>query len=418
VGPPSLRRAAANAALLLASACAALLCGELALAWLDRDAREALFRAREARGEHADRRSAPQVLADLRARGRDAVPSLVPARLLEERSGALHSALAVDGRELLPLSGPARSTTLLCNELGYWALFESDGHGFRNPDARWSSPALALLGDSFTIGRCVGTADTIAAHLDAELPTLNLGMGGTGPLAQLGVLVEYGPIARPSRVIWIVFENDLGRFDLEYEARSSILRRYLEPGFSQGLAARQPRIEPIVRSFLAAREAQLVAKSEPPPPAWVRFARSLRLPRLRERVERLRAVGREPRPRAETVALHLRALEAGRRVVAAWGGALGVAYLPRDARIARGAPPDPIAQAVLASAHALGIPALDLSDALREDGPALYAYPSGSDAGPAHLNERGYGVVAEALRPFAESLGAPSERAAVRALAR
>ena len=217
------------------------------------------------------------MLRALRASGRDAVASIVPARLLVEGAdGTLRSRIAIDGREVLPLSGPAHATTLLCNELGTWAQFESDQHGFRNAYARWRTPPeVALLGDSFTIGRCVDDDETIAAGLDRAFATLNLGMGGTGPLVQLAILREYGPLSRPRRVIWIHFENDLDAADLGLERRSPLLLQYLELGFSQNLVALRPGLDAEMRSLLAAEEIRIEPRSPTPLPRLV-FPRSLR----------------------------------------------------------------------------------------------------------------------------------------------
>lgn len=46
--------------------------------------------------------------------------------------------------------------------------------------------------------------------------TLNLGMGGIGPLHELAILKEYGSVVRPKVVLWVYYEgNDLA--DLSHE---------------------------------------------------------------------------------------------------------------------------------------------------------------------------------------------------------
>jgi hypothetical protein len=377
-------------------------CVETALPLFARNARDELFAAKEARGEHVDRRNRHEVLAALRAEGRDAVAALVPARLLAPATDdALRSRIAIAGREVLPFSGPAHSTTVMCNELGEWAIYESDRHGFRNDDALWEAqPEVVLAGDSFTIGRCVRDEHTIAANLKRTHTTLNLGMGGTGPLAQLGVLAEYAPLVRPRRTLWIHFANDLDAADLGTERNSPLLMRYLEPGFTQGLAEARSSLDLETRRLLMEEEA--LTRTPPAQPTLARrLPEILALRGLRERARSIVASQRDGVSQ-ESIALYTRIVARGRDLVASWGGELLLAYLHRDASVARGAPPDSHARAVLEVAYETRVAALDLGPALRAqpDPVGLYAYPGGTAAGPAHLNERGYAVVAEALREF------------------
>ena len=63
---------------------------------------------------------------------------------------------------------------------------------------------------------------------------MNLGLEASGPLSQLGLLREFGADLEPRLVLWLfLHDNDLG--DLEREAESPVLRRYLESGFRQDL---------------------------------------------------------------------------------------------------------------------------------------------------------------------------------------
>ncbi|MBM4385869.1 MAG: hypothetical protein FJ091_21180 [Deltaproteobacteria bacterium] len=398
------RELAALSLLSLASLLAAAWAVELALPLLARDAREESLRAKEARGERVDRREKREVLAALRAEGRDAVAALVPVHLLAPAAnGELRSQMAIGAREVLPFAGPAYVTTVLCNELGTWASYESDRHGFRNDSARWSAqPELALVGDSFTIGRCVADEHTIAAQLGRRHTVLNLGMGGTGPLIQLGILAEYASLLEPRGVIWVHFENDLGPADLGTERRSPLLMRYLEPGFTQGLAALQSDLDAETRVLLEQQEKHAGIPARPAGLAQ-RLTAVLTLRGLRERARALGpGAGASAEPDADALALYARVIERGRALVESWGGELIVAHLPRDERVAPGAPPDRQARAVVEIARRAGVAALDLGDALRAepDPVALYAYPGGTASGPAHLNERGYEVVAEALHGF------------------
>src|SRR6185436_4487677 len=131
--------------------------------------------------------SPTQVLDDLRRTGTDAIPitTAVNDLLITHPDGTATSAVAIDGRELVPLGSVSDATTLLCNESGEWISYRSDSRGFNNPDDVWRTGRVdvAALGDSFTHGYCVpgGTSfiDLLRQHNRA---TLNLGMAGNGPL--------------------------------------------------------------------------------------------------------------------------------------------------------------------------------------------------------------------------------------------
>ena len=123
-------------------------------------------------------------------------------------------------------------------------MFDSDEHGFHNPPGQWRAPLdLAFLGDSFVHGSCVPSeANMVAVVRRARPSTLNLGTPGGGPLIMLAQLREYLPALRPRTVVWCHFSgNDL--LDLRRESEHPLLVRYLEPGFTQSLAAKQEAID-------------------------------------------------------------------------------------------------------------------------------------------------------------------------------
>jgi len=162
-----------------------------------------------------------------------------------------------------------------------------------------------------------------------------------------------------------------------------------------------------MRSLLAAEEIRI----EPPEPdafAAARLPEILALRGLRVRIQSLARAsgGRAPSP--EALALYKRILERARAIASEWGGEIAVAYLPRDGRVALGAPTDEKANRVLSAARDVGLATVDLGDALRAqpDPIALYAYPGNTAAGPAHLNATGYRVVADALAKLVRSLDA------------
>lgn len=394
---------------------AILYAGELALRVTRPDPALAAIEAAAAAGRPWDPRTRREVVEDLRAKGVQAVPRIVPAGLLEEEvPGELRSRLSLEGRELLPLAGISRRTTVLCNETGSWAVFESDEHGFRNPPGSWPDAATAapvellLLGDSFTMGECVAPGDNVAERLRARLPrTLDLGYSGNSPLLELATLVEYGPILRPRIVLWLYFENDLSWFDLGRSSRSPLLMRYLEPGFQQGLASLQPQIDGLLEELLAARPEE-PGRDGP----WARLeelesARSLgdflRLEQLRRRLGALRGARGVPREPPD-YALFTRILERAAAITAGWNGRLALVYLPGvwnfDPHASGPRFADPKARERLRGiAGSLGLPFVDVHGAFEADPDplGLYSYRGESRVGSPHMNARGYALVAHTI---------------------
>ena len=97
--------------------------------------------------------------------------------------------------EIMPLSGISNSKTFVCNENGYYSIFQSDRYGFNNPDEEWDENQIdyLLLGDSFTQGSCLNRPYDIGSQLRifSNKSVLNLGYGSTGPLIQYAILREY-----------------------------------------------------------------------------------------------------------------------------------------------------------------------------------------------------------------------------------
>lgn len=408
-----------------AVALAVLYAGELGLRMAARDPGLRVVEEAAAAGRPFDARTRRQVVADLNARGRDAVPRLVPSGLLEEGpAGEFHSRLFLDdvgaSPELLPLAGISQRTTVLCNETGEWAIYESDEHGFRNPTGIWRrTPVdLALLGDSFTIGECVGPGHDVAGRLRTTYPrTVNLGYSGNSPLFELATLAEYGPALRPRTVLWLYFENDLSWFDLGQSRRTPLLMRYLEPGPHQGLIDRQPVIDRRLAALLGSAVAQpddhgpvtrLADLREGPGRRLLSLAR---LETLRRRLASLRGAVR-PRREPPDYALFARVLERAKRIAAGWGGELVVVYLPGvwnfDPHARGPAFADPEGrERVREIARSRRLRFLDVQAAVdrHPDPLSLYAYPGDSILGSPHMNGDGYALVA---RVIGEALGPPS----------
>ncbi len=62
------------------------------------------------------------------------------------------------GDKLLPFGGISLVQTVYCNESGTWAIYDADEHGFRNRRGRQVAGQVdvAVIGDSFVAGACVG----------------------------------------------------------------------------------------------------------------------------------------------------------------------------------------------------------------------------------------------------------------------
>lgn len=318
-----------------------------------------------------DERTKLQVVMDFRGRGVDAQPATVNELI---RPAPRFSSL-------LPLGGVSRTLTVLCNELGPWEVFTSDEHGFRNPPGIWSLDSLEIagLGDSFVQGLCVPDDQTFMARIRARVPaTLGLGGASNGPLMELALMREYLPGYRPRIVLWFYYEaNDL--IDLESEKQNAILRRYLNPGFTQGLAARQDTVDAMLRGHFL--EEQRAAEQRPVSRdqrslGWHVVA-SLKLFHLRQS---FRTAFERPatRPCCDLPLLDS-VLARADTTVRGWGGTLVFVYLPSAISYYRpGARPVKhvaLGDSVLLAVRRQGVPIIDLRAPIRESGRAREYFP-------------------------------------------
>lgn len=139
------------------------------------------------------------------------------------------------------LSGISNVKTILCNENGDYAIYQSDRYGFRNSDKEWDEKEIEYLvvGDSFSIGECVKSDQTIASVLKkiSNKSVLSLGFGGNGPLTEYATLKEY---IQPNvkKIIWLYTAgNDLTNLNRELD--SKILKNYLiNKNFKQNLKSK------------------------------------------------------------------------------------------------------------------------------------------------------------------------------------
>jgi hypothetical protein len=360
-------------------------------------------------GVKIDTRDRFQVLNDLRGKGIDAVPSVIPRYQLRYQQRDDGAATAGGAPRLVAFGGISNKLTTLCNENGQMVTYESDEHGFRNPKGLWQRDRIEIvaLGDSFTQGHCVppGKAfvDVVRQHYPA---TLNLGMAGEGPLLMLATMKEYARPFRPRIVLWFYFEgNDL--VDLQEEQTSPVLMRYLERTFSQHLPERQREVDAALREFVEKETARETALRE----ARKRNRRGVigsvvelaKLPAVRSKLGLVQGRTAEEAELANKmnhmkVDLFRRVLSDAKSTVAAWGGTLYFVYLPNwtrfDARLR--AFDQRLAEAqrdkVLKVAGDLDLPIVDLLPTFQSERDPMSSFPFRA---PGHYTESGHRLVGE-----------------------
>lgn len=167
-------------------------------------------------------------------------------RFVVYRAPSGHIKKLIKGTNLYTFSGVSNSQTILCNENGYYSIYQSDRYGFNNPDEEWNSKTIEyfLIGDSFVHGMCVNRPNDIASVLRkiSLKNVLNLGSSGLGPMQEYAVLREY---IRPgiSKILWFYYEaNDLDQ--VRTGMADNILMKYLmNINFSQNLTLKQDQID-------------------------------------------------------------------------------------------------------------------------------------------------------------------------------
>ena len=351
-------------------------------------------------GPSVDTRPIHQVIKDLGDAGFDAHPVMTLGIFRNRNLGELN----VGG--VVPLGSIANTTSILCNELGYFLIYESDEHGFHNPQGIWGQERIDIvtIGDSFVHGVCVHSEENPTALIRNVYPnTLNLGSAGTGPLTHLAIIKEYLPELKPRRVLWFYWEgDDLSNQTDEYNLLPT-LRRYLEANYRQDLASKQGIIDEGLR-LIADRE--LTFPREAPPPRERRSVRivretitlyELRL-RLLTAIRHLR--GCEVIP-GEPLRLFDRILRDANDLVSSWGGELYFVYLPdweRYTRFAISFEQQRVGykcyDQVMSIANDIGLPVIDVAKAFEAHPDPHSLWPNG---GIVHYDEEGYALVAKTV---------------------
>lgn len=372
-----------------------------------------------ASGISFDRRSRLEVLSDLRTKGIDTWPAIGPQDLFRRRYNShiyQDSLIAIEGVPFLPLGGISNTTTVDCNENGYYVIYESDEHGFHNPKDLWRVPppfVIAVIGDSYVHGACVKTDTNFTSLIRQRyLATLNLGANGNGPLLELATLKEYAPPLRPRVVLWCYFElNDMEELRRE---QPTFLTQYLTPGYTNGMIAKQPEIDRALRAHVERAMVHLPLRAEmmrffehllDPLSHIEEFEVFIKLGHIRRHL--LMAVHKpegvlqvhRPRPAStrENLDLFEKVLSEAKTTVSGWGGTLVFIYLPQYERYTNPELVNKDRDRVLRIVRELNLPLIDLHHTFEAQADPLNLFPFRRNG---HYNENGHRVVAEEVLKF------------------
>lgn len=333
-------------------------------------------------------------------------PAAYSVGFLDPAATGWPEALTVGGEAVLPLAGIANAPTLGCGETGELALWHTDRYGFKNPDEVWdmAAPFEALLvGDSYTAGACVRTEQDIAGQMRLKYAaTLNLGLPGAGPITSIGVLREYIPDGGARRVFWLFYEgNDI--WDLDGGLRHPVMSRYMEPRFSQGLAARSKDIDTVYRQFVDSR---LATPRQGRPVALFKFVE--RVASYAAARPLAGAVSRRVGLRSDLYVGNIGNLEAAAKAMLRESDRLGASltfvYIPGYLHIAKGTEVSTIGkEAVLGLMRSIDVPVVDIEEEFVKRGDYSRFYAPRDQYGNAHYTPQGYAVVGETLSGVIEA---------------
>ena len=203
-------------------------------------------------GVQYDTRTKYEIYSDLKKEDPNITAVVGPVHFLKKNN-----------QKIFPLSGVSNRKTILCNENGYFPIYQSDRYGFNNPDDEWHEEEIEFMiaGDSFAHGWCVNQSDTIAGNLRklTKKRIITLGQNGNGPLIEYASLREYLPLKKTKRVLWIHYEKDdvsgNNLQGLKLELNNEILSNYLkDQKFKQNLHLRQNEVDLIVEDELIKQE--------------------------------------------------------------------------------------------------------------------------------------------------------------------
>ncbi len=192
-------------------------------------------------GKEYDKRSKLEIYEDLKQSNDNIKIAILPNYYLPKKN------------KIFPLSGISNAKTILCNENGYYAIYDSDRYGFNNPDKEWEQNEIEYLivGDSFAHGMCVNRPNDIGSVLRklSNKSVINIGYSGNGPLIEYATLREYLD-TNVKKVLWLYYErNDLS--NLQSELKNEFLINYLNDlNFTQNLKSKQDQINKLANRLL------------------------------------------------------------------------------------------------------------------------------------------------------------------------
>jgi hypothetical protein len=358
---------------------------------------EILVEEAEKTGIHFDTRTKLQVITDMRRQGIEAYPSVYPGKVLSGHgNGTLKSEINLNGSEILPLGGIANKITVFCNESGNYLIYKSDEHGFHNPKGIWQREHIdiAVVGDSYAQGACVSSGGNFVALIRKHYPnTLNLGMGGSGPLIILATVKEYMPWLKPKVVLWCYYEGD-DLNNLQAERNSPLVMQYLADDFSQGLIEIQPDLDRALAGIVE-RYMSLALTAEQMPQkgkSWTdRLKGIIKLDSVRSRLQ-LALSKKGADVTEQEIELFRTIMLQAKDTVSSWGGKLYFVYLPEWKRYYKPQNADKNRKRVLKLVRTLEIPLIDIHQAFQNEKDPLALFPFRLYA---HYNEKGYKLVSE-----------------------
>ena len=204
-------------------------------------------------GKKWDRRTPVEIYNDLKKEDNQIAMSI---------RATLHE---TENYSIFSLGGISNSKTIHCNENGYYSIYNSDRHGFNNPDKEWDSKEIEylLVGDSFTHGSCVNRPNDIGSilrNLSNNKSVLNLGYRGNGPLTEYATLREY-LTPNVKKVLWVYYANDLS--GLTTEKNQKILNNYFnDTSYVQNIKLKQNLIDENIKKFITKYEKRLKKKEK------------------------------------------------------------------------------------------------------------------------------------------------------------
>jgi hypothetical protein len=353
------------------AAVALVLADFLVATWepLNADAQSVRIRGAQRHGVPFDGRAVSEVVRDLQREGVDALPGISRNW---PRLPMVRERLPDD---FYPLSHASGATVVECNEGGDYLVWVADEYGFNNPPGLIDRGQLqiAIVGESLALGYCLASEFSFGGRLRSSYPrTANLALAGTRTLTQLASFREYVEPLEPTIVLWSVNPSFVESVEERADPR---LSRYLDPGFSQGLAGRQGEVDTIIREIGLATQVALDAaaterRAAATPAERLRSAlrlsevRGRLLPAVRAQFGTLVQSGRSDRRVADgdsRLAAFLESLAIARAATESWGGQLIVFITPTYREVVAGQIATPFRHGDLSGAvSALGIPVVDV----------------------------------------------------------